>query len=238
MCECWRGGNFFNPPKYFSASEHLQPPFPLLCVRREREIGLCKTRHTQVASRSRATPLTQTSGSTNGSTRLSTVLNGGSANESTRDAPPTPQTRVTTLHTGSNQTIQSTEPSGATSSPSAQGGTRRILEDARRLLLLLYFCHRGSGQVVFKNTCESLLFAMRAVSRRASASLRIPNWLRSGTEAWFHVSALPLPMPGIRPILASYNHAIMQSCNQADLSLAAHRRGATKPIPHEAHTWR
>ena len=27
-----------------------------------------------------------------------------------------------------------------------------------------YFCHRGGGQVVFKNTCESLLFAMRAVS--------------------------------------------------------------------------
>jgi hypothetical protein len=41
----------------------------------------------------------------------------------------------------------------------------------------------------------------------------------------------PLPMPGIRPIHASCNHAIMQSCNQADLSLAAHRRGATKPIP-------
>ena len=38
-------------------------------------------------------------------------------------------------------------------------------------------------------------------------------------------------MPGIRPIHASCNHAIMQSCNQADLSLAAHRRGATKPIP-------
>ena len=28
-----------------------------------------------------------------------------------------------------------------------------------------YFCHRGGRQVVFKNTCESLLFAMRAVFR-------------------------------------------------------------------------
>jgi hypothetical protein len=43
-----------------------------------------------------------------------------------------PRTRVTTLHTGLNQTIQSTKPSGATSSPTAQGGARRILEDAIR----------------------------------------------------------------------------------------------------------
>ena len=41
-----------------------------------------------------------------------------------------PRTRVTTLHTSLNQRIQSTEPSGATSSPSAQGRARRILEDA------------------------------------------------------------------------------------------------------------
>jgi hypothetical protein len=43
-----------------------------------------------------------------------------------------PRTRVTTLHTGLNRGIQSTEPSGATSSPSAQGRARRILEDAIR----------------------------------------------------------------------------------------------------------
>jgi hypothetical protein len=43
-----------------------------------------------------------------------------------------PRTRVTTLHTSLNRRIQSTEPSGATSSPSAQGGTGRILEDAIR----------------------------------------------------------------------------------------------------------
>jgi hypothetical protein len=43
-----------------------------------------------------------------------------------------PRTRVTTLHTSLNQRIQSTEPSGATSSPSAQGRARRVLEDAIR----------------------------------------------------------------------------------------------------------
>ena len=39
---------------------------------------------------------------------------------------------VTTPHAGSDQMMQSTKPSGATSSPAAQGGTRRILEDAVR----------------------------------------------------------------------------------------------------------
>jgi hypothetical protein len=52
-----------------------------------------------------------------------------------------PRTRVTTLYTGLNQMIQSTKPSSATSSPSAQGGTRRILEDTIRA--------RGVACVIF-----------------------------------------------------------------------------------------
>jgi hypothetical protein len=44
----------------------------------------------------------------------------------------TPDTGHDTTHCGLNRRIQSTKPSGTTSSPSAQGGTRRIQEAAIR----------------------------------------------------------------------------------------------------------
>ena len=89
---------------------------------REREIVLGKTRHTQFVSytsRRRVVPRVDPHARVRSSMVVAPVR-----------LPP--RTRVTTLHTSLNQRIQSTEPSGATSSPSAQGRTRRILEDAIR----------------------------------------------------------------------------------------------------------
>ena len=98
---------------------------------REREIGLCKTRHTKAVSyHSRRRRFHEW---------IHTLEHGPHwllVGESAR-APLThstlthslthvsPRTRAMALHTGLNQTIQSALPSGATSSPSAQGGARR-----------------------------------------------------------------------------------------------------------------
>lgn len=87
-----------------------------------REIVLGKTRHTQFVSynsRIRVVP------------RVDPHARGRSSMVVAPVRLP-PRTRVTTLHTSLNRRIQSTEPSGATSSPSAQGRARRILEDAIR----------------------------------------------------------------------------------------------------------
>ena len=91
-------------------------------VKREREIVLGRTRHTQFVSynsRIRVVP------------RVDPHARGRSSMVGAPMRLP-PRTRVTTLHTSLNRRIQSTEPSGATSSPSAQGRARRILEDAIR----------------------------------------------------------------------------------------------------------
>jgi len=54
-------------------------------------------------------------------------------------------------------------------SRSSLGGGKMGLSPRKRFQVFprddSYFCHRGGRQVVFKNTCESLLFAMRAVFR-------------------------------------------------------------------------
>ena len=91
-------------------------------VEREREIVLGKTRHTQFVSytsRRRVVPRVDPHARVRSSMVVAPVR-----------LPP--RTRVTTLHTSLNRRIQSTEPSGATSSPSALGRARRILEDAIR----------------------------------------------------------------------------------------------------------
>ena len=95
-----------------------------------------------------------------------------------------------------------------------------------------YFCHRGGGQVVFKNTCESLLFAMRAVSSVAHQPHL--GFLSGCDRELKHGFTFPLSSSsdaGDPPDTCIMQSCNLQSCNQADLSLAAHRRGATKPIP-------
>ena len=95
---------------------------PSPTAEREREIVLGKTRHTQFVSytsRRRVVPRVDPHARVRSSMVVAPVR-----------LPP--RTRVTTLHTSLNRRIQSTEPSGATSSPSAQGRARRILEDAIR----------------------------------------------------------------------------------------------------------
>jgi hypothetical protein len=107
---------------------------------REREIVLGKTRHTQFVSytsRGRAVPRVDPHA------RVRSSMVGAPVRLP-------PRTRVTTLHTSLNQRIQSTKPSGTTSSPSAQGGTRRIQEAAIRA--------RGGGvcHICREVTCPSI----------------------------------------------------------------------------------
>ena len=106
-------------------SVEIRRDLSIICVfspEREREIVLGRTRHTQFVSYT---------------SRRRVVLRvdpHARVRSSMVGAPMRlpPRTRVTTLHTSLNRRIQSTEPSGATSSPSAQGRARRILEDAIR----------------------------------------------------------------------------------------------------------
>ena len=86
--------------------------------------------------------------------------------------------------------------------------------------------------MVFKNTCESLLFAMRAVSSVAHQPHL--GFLSGCDRELKHGFTFPLSSSsdaGDPPDTCIMQSCNLQSCNQADLSLAAHRRGATKPIP-------
>ena len=113
--------------------------------------------------------------------------------------------------------------------------------DTTSLTALLY-CHTqtGPGEVVTgqrwcSKTPVRVCFSRSVcrLSRRASASLRI---VLSGCDRELkHGFTFPLFLFRCRGSARYLHHAIMQSCNHVirriSLSLAAHRRGATKPIP-------